>query len=139
MTYETSSKTQQDNLKTLLKGMTELYGVTQISNNFRLSQFQVRKNGVAVSEPKLAFERHEGLTSASLIGHGPIFGVTGRNCESWEDYADKCFGLTGASWAFLCSCSWPDCVQEAIERLRMFIGGFDPVREHWHFSDRYSI
>lgn len=143
MTYANKTPDQQENLKTLHRGMIEMYGDKQYDDHFDMGMYQQcpdNSNGVHFATLRDSFAKHGYGTSACLLGHGPIFGISHDGCSDWADYALKCFGIEDEEygWDFLFSSHWPSDIQEAIARLGMYINGFDPGTESWGYDNRFA-
>lgn len=138
MLFVELNKEQQSNHVTLLDGMIETYGDSRRSKHFDMSDFQRD----ILSMDSLSITQHECDTSACLLGHAPIFGVVKGLNESWSSYSLRSFGhsvsVSSNSWDFLFFDAWPDDIQEAIARLKMYIEGFDPASEEWTYESRYA-
>ena len=143
--YKDKTPEQQQNFKTLLDGLVDMYGDKRHDDHFKMDEFQAIKVGISAVRPSNAFTQHDCGTSACLLGHGPIFGIIDdRDLEmNWTAYALEFFGasqsVADGEWDFLFSPGWSNDIQEAIARLRKYIDGFDSDSEKWDYRSRYSF
>lgn len=144
MTCASKTPEQQKNFRILLNGLIEMYGDKRFDDHFHMQDFQIDHDGSSVETTGLSITSHSCGTSACMLGHAPMFGINNNlDGQRLEDYSAVFFGVKCEvdcyrEWAFLFSGMWSDDIQEAIARLRMYIDGFDPSRESWHYSDRYA-
>lgn len=63
---------------------------------------------------------HECGTTCCAAGHGPLFGITPLECETWDAYVNRCFtgGTCGILFSFLFSEYWPSDVTDVTDAIR---------------------
>lgn len=130
MKFKELKQYKQQNLKSLYQGIKELYKDTDYSPKFKMKHYSVRSDQKKASTPKEAGCN----TVCCLVGHGPQLGIISDDpgiMGSWERYVtlfvNKEFDDV---YDFLFCPIWPDNIQQALKRLRMFIfEDFDPVAD----------
>ena len=144
MSYKDKTPQQQQNFRTLLNGLVDMYGDKRHDAHFKMGNFQVSEYGSVIWRTRNAFTKHDCGTSACLLGHGPIFGIINDRALQmrWDEYSQEFFGVdqfvTDGEWDFLFSAEWPDDIQEAIARLRRYIDEEEHIWGYYDFSDRYA-
>lgn len=153
---------QVANMDKLIEGLKSLpddYSHLHMGSFSRHTDHRKLKDGVPVSEAihsNPTDEEFECGSSACIIGHGPMFGVTvPKRCFykvldnriNWPKYAETVFGINdelpngvnhsgGTEWDFCFGADWPNDIKQAIERLQMKQSG--KVPDNWSFGDVYK-
>ena len=142
MTYKISPQSRTNILK-LIAG---LEGLPNDYTHFMMGTFARDPHMAAKSTPE-----HPCGTSACIIGHGPHFGVSMNREErfmiskyhpnlGFYKYSYRLFIPEDQynCWDFCFSGEWPNIIQEAIARLKMYLYNKTPADGDWDYHDRYA-
>lgn len=139
MAFHKLQKHHQYNLKKLRDYMIKTYSTQRYSARFSMAEFSMSLDDEEVYTP---LQTPECGTCCCLAGHGPAAGINPTVPDiTWHDYIKNNFGIVEGidiGWEFLFSAEWSSDIQEAIERLNMYIGGFDPTLQYWDYTDYYT-